>query len=287
VASSVAAAIEPKLIRSEVERAVHKPTESLAAYDLYLRALAQHTATYDIAGGNAAIELLRQALAIDPSYAPAAAYIGAIRAWQAFNGARLSPDEMAEALRQARLAINRGRDDADVLWMVSNAFSLLAGDHKTAADALERAVLLNPNSVGAWTQTAALNCYLNRPDAAIEAVQRAMRLNPVDTRWVAFKWVMGYALMLAGRHEEAIEWVDRSLFDRPNNQAAIRCRVALSGYLGRTDEAREWIARARSKPGVHDRYPADVSPQGRIDPSRSVAGARQTEARAPTRRRYR
>jgi len=54
---------------------------------------------------------------------------------------------------------------------------------------------------------------------------------------------MGYALMLAGRHEEAIEWVDRALFDQPDFHAAIRGRVALSGYLGRREEAREWIAR--------------------------------------------
>jgi TolB-like protein len=37
VASSVAGAIEPKLRRSEIERASRKPTASLTAYDLYLR----------------------------------------------------------------------------------------------------------------------------------------------------------------------------------------------------------------------------------------------------------
>src|SRR6202035_1497505 len=41
VASSVAGAIEPKLRQSEIERATRKPTESLDAYDLYLRALSQ------------------------------------------------------------------------------------------------------------------------------------------------------------------------------------------------------------------------------------------------------
>jgi adenylate cyclase len=247
VASCVAAAIEPKLLQSEIERAVRKPTESLAAYDLYLRALAKYTATFDIAGGDAAIDLLRRALAIDPCYAPAAAYISSIRAWQTVNGDRLSPDETAEALRLARLAIDRGRDDADVLWMASHAFSLLAGDDNTVAGALDRAVTLNPNSASAWAHTAALNCRLNRPDAAIAAVQRAMRLNPNDTRSpFAFKWVMGYALMLAGRYEEAIEWVDRALFDWPDHHPAIRGRVALCGYLGRTAEAREWIAKARA-----------------------------------------
>jgi len=41
VASRVAGAIEPKLRQSEMERAARKPPESLDAYDLYLRALAQ------------------------------------------------------------------------------------------------------------------------------------------------------------------------------------------------------------------------------------------------------
>src|SRR5438552_17562247 len=40
VASIVVGAIEPKLRQSEIERAIRKPTDSLDAYDLYLRALA-------------------------------------------------------------------------------------------------------------------------------------------------------------------------------------------------------------------------------------------------------
>jgi tetratricopeptide (TPR) repeat protein len=45
------------------------------------------------------------------------------------------------------------------------------------------------------------------------------------------------------RYEEAIEWVDRSFQENPNNHAAIRGRVALSGYLGHAEEACEWVAR--------------------------------------------
>jgi TolB-like protein len=72
VASSVAGAIEPKLRQSEIERASRKPTANLTAYDLYLRALAQGY-RYTEEGLAEAVVLARQALAIDPSYAPAAA----------------------------------------------------------------------------------------------------------------------------------------------------------------------------------------------------------------------
>src|SRR5947207_5669969 len=69
VASSVAGAIEPKLRQSEIERAARKPTESLDAYDLYLRALAESKLTAE--GTGEAIRLLHRAIAIDRSYAPA------------------------------------------------------------------------------------------------------------------------------------------------------------------------------------------------------------------------
>ena len=75
VAASVVGAIEPRLRLSEMERAARKPTENLDAYDLYLRALAQ-SYRYTEQGLGEAVVLLRQALAIDPSYAPAAAMVG-------------------------------------------------------------------------------------------------------------------------------------------------------------------------------------------------------------------
>jgi adenylate cyclase len=81
VASSVAGAIEPKLRQSEIERARRKPIANLTAYDLYLRALAQ-SYRFTEEGFAEAVVLARQALAIDPSYAPAAAMVGWCRTHQ-------------------------------------------------------------------------------------------------------------------------------------------------------------------------------------------------------------
>lgn len=150
VASSVVGAIEPKLRLAEIERATRKPTNSLDAYDLYLRALAQfHKISAE--SYRETNRLLSNALSIDPSYAPAAAFFGLCRTWQRANGwDSLSDEEAAEAVGRARQAVDTGKDDPDVLWMAGWAISYLTGDHATGLGLIERALTLNANSALSW-----------------------------------------------------------------------------------------------------------------------------------------
>ena len=240
VASSVTGAIEPRLRQSEIERAVRKPTNNLGAYDLYLRAVA---AMYKNIQSPESIEFAQRALAVEPGYAPAAALIASVRLNQLVAGASLTDAEVAEALDFARYGIEASGEDPDTLARAGSVLSQLGGEHAAGMRAIERALALNPNCAYAWGRAAFVHCMANRPDAAIAAAQNAMRLSPLDPIQFAHEWVLGFALMLAGRYEDAMEWTDRCLYDRPNFHPAIRGRVALCGYLGRTEEAREWVAK--------------------------------------------
>src|SRR6266481_6097156 len=73
VAVSVAGVIEPTLLVAEMRRSAARPTTDLSAYDLYLRA---RGALYPITRERTldALELLEQAIAIDPHYGPALAW---------------------------------------------------------------------------------------------------------------------------------------------------------------------------------------------------------------------
>jgi adenylate cyclase len=172
VASSVAAAIEPKLRQSEMDRAARKPTESLNAYDLYLRAVAQFN-RWSEDGFAAGVMLARQALVIDPSYAPAAAMIGWCRTMQRVQGwGSLSDDDIAEAVLLSRQALEPARDDPDTLWQAGYTLFKLAGEASVAEAMLDRAVTLNPNAAAAWSFIGYVLALRNRRDAAIEAVER-------------------------------------------------------------------------------------------------------------------
>ena len=241
VASSVAGAIEPKLRQSEIERASRKPTDSLDAYDLYLRAVAQLN-KYTEEGMREAVILAKRALAIDPSYAPAAALIGWCRSLQRVQiwGA-VSDAEIADAVLLARQAIEAGRDDPDVLSMAATTIGLLAGENSTALAATDRALAVNPNSALAWSARGwALN-WQNQPVPAIEAYQQAMRLSPLDPLAYVFTSGLAFAHLAAGRYAEAIEWADRALQAQPRFALAMRYKLISLGHLGRTEEARDWL----------------------------------------------
>jgi adenylate cyclase len=251
IAGSVVGAIEPKLRQSEIERTARKPTESLDAYDLFLRALAQAYLNTEQTICEA-ISLSQQALSIDSSYAPAAALIGWCRLAQRVQGwGSVSDADVTEVISLARQAIESAKEDSETLWMAAFTISAFAGDHVAAATAIDRALVVNPNSTGAWMARGWVYCYQNQPVPAITAFERAMRLSPLDPR--SFHIMAGRALahVVAGQYSEAIEWADRSLSELPRYGPAIRTKVVACVQMGRIAEAQESLARMTElQPGL-------------------------------------
>jgi len=257
VAANVVGAIEPKLRHSEIERASRKPAANLTAYDLYLRALAQ-SYRYTEEGFAEAVVLARQALAIDPSYAPAAAMVGWCRRMQRVQGwGTLLEEDLSEACRLARQALEAERDDADVIWQAAWTVFFLAGEAAMAAAALDRVLAVNPNAAHAWLVRGHIHAQRNEPEAAIEAIERARRLSPFDPMAFFYASNIAAAHFAARRFEQAIEWADRALHDQPRSLPAMRVKVAANAHLGHLDEAQAELGRMLA-----------------IDPKLTIAGYR-------------
>ena len=243
VASGVAGAIEPKLRQSEIERASRKPAASLTAYDLHLRALAQ-AYRFTEEGFAEAVALAHQALAIDPSYAPAAAMVGWCRTHQRVHGwGALSDQDISEACSLARQALEAERDDAETIWQAARTLFYLAGEAAMAVAAFDRALALNPNAAHAWSYRANIHALHNQPEAAIEASERARRLSPFDPYAFLYAGNTAAAHLAARRFEQAIEWADRALHEQPRMVAVMRVKVVALAHLGHIDEARAELSR--------------------------------------------
>jgi len=241
VASNVAGAITPRLQHAEIERASRKSTASLDAYDLYLRALEQ-TYRYTEQSLANGVALLRQALAIDPSYAPAAAMIGWCCWMQVVQGWGASDGDVADCIRLARQALETARDDPDTTWRAAYTLFILAGDAAVAETFIDRALTLNPNAAGAWTVRAWVHALRCQSEPAIEACDRARRLSPFDPLAFLTAGAAAAAHLAARRFDEAIEWADRALRDQPRQVPNIRIKLVSCAHAGRLDEARSELA---------------------------------------------
>jgi TolB-like protein/class 3 adenylate cyclase len=239
VAISVAGVIEPTLRKAEIHRAGRKPTGNLDAHDLYLRALAE--SEKGESGLREAVKLLEAALAIDPSYAIAAARIAHCRMYLQSHGFHVSDNEMAEAGQLAVQAIRLGNDDPEALWMGAHGAAYFSRAYGVAESASERALALNPNSASAWTARGWVLALRHRPEPAIEAFQRAMRLSPLDPESYYFASGIAFAKFYMGRFEEAVEWADRSLDMEPRFVPVLRFKTVACVQLGRIEEARRCL----------------------------------------------
>lgn len=186
--------------------------------------------------------LLRNALAIDPSYAPAAALFGFCRGWQSTNGWDNLSDQMtAEAVDFARQAAAAGKDDSDALWMAGQIIAYLAGDHATGRDLIERSLTLNANCALAWCARGYVLLWSAQPEPAIDSFAHAMRLSPLDPLGYMFKHGTAIAHLHAGRFDDAMTWIDQVLRQQPRQTSAIRHKAALCGHLGKLEEGRKWV----------------------------------------------
>ena len=223
---------------------MRKPTQSLDAYDLYLRALA-HYYRYTEQDYAEAVALLRQALAIDPSYGPPAALIGWCHLIQRVQGwGTVSDDDIGAGIRLAHKALEAGRDDPDTI--VAAACTLFYGGGETAlAEAvLDRALALNPTAAPGWMVRGFVHAAgRNQPEPAIEALERALRLSPFDPPGFVNATWLAQAHLAARSFEKVIEWADRALPDQPRFIAAVRVKIIALAYLCRLDEAHAELGR--------------------------------------------
>ncbi|CAN7668832.1 winged helix-turn-helix domain-containing tetratricopeptide repeat protein [Pararhizobium sp. LjRoot235] len=246
MAESVVGAIAPQLERAEIERAKRKPTESLDAYDYYLRGMAKlHSGTREAI--DAALPLFYKATELDPEFASAYGMGAWCHFWRKVNGWMIDrPREIAEGARLARLAVELGRDDAVALTRGGHAFAHLTGDLDGGIALLDRAVLLNPNLAPAWYLGGALRALRGETDAAIEHLAHAVRLSPLDPEMFRMQVGMALAHFFAARFEFASAWAEKALGNLPSLLPAVALVAASHALAGRTEEARQAMQRLRT-----------------------------------------
>jgi TolB-like protein/class 3 adenylate cyclase len=246
VTMSVIGAIAPQLERAEISMAQRKPTESLQAYDYYLRALASLYRFSTREANIEALKLAQTAYNLDPDFAAPFALAAdcLVQRW-GFGWSSGGPEEIAEALRLARRAIELDKDDPRVLATAGLVLGLFVGEVEEGAVLLARAISLDPNLALARIWNGFAQLYLGDGDAAIEQFQIGLRMSPLDPRIFMAQTGMAFTHFLAGRYEDGIRWARIAVQQNPNYVAAHRVLMSCHAMAGGVEEGRQAWAVAR------------------------------------------
>ena len=239
---SVVGAITPRLEQAEIERAKRKPTESLSAYDCFLRGMASwHDWTR--AGHDAALNQFYRAIELDPMFARPHALAAGCFVMRKSNGWVVDrAAETTETNRLARLGADLGRTDA---WS-AHALAHVVGDIRAGIALIDHALRLNPNLAVAWQRSGWIHVYAGEPEVAIEHVRTAMRLSPLDPLMHLAYSAIAYGYFFLGDLDQSSTWSDRALQMRPDWPAALRVSAMSHALAGREPTAQQAMTRLRA-----------------------------------------
>jgi adenylate cyclase len=241
ITEQVAGALQPSIRIAEIERSRRKRPQDLGCYDYTMRAL-PHVWALEKDESAKALELLEQALAIDPDYPLALSLAGWCHAQRSvYNWA----DDIAVSQAMARSLAERAAEmsgDDSVILAVLGAVHTFVRNYGTARVLLERAVALDPNAAWAWSRLGWLEAYSDQPRKAIGNFERALRLSPIDP--MNFNNYVGIASAheVAQEYDQAAAFYRRALEERPNAGWIYRNLVSSLSAAGRVEEAKQAFA---------------------------------------------
>ena len=223
VAERVASALRGKLSRDEQATIRQIPTQNLAAYDLYLRGWALYQ-LYRQKDNEKAIDLFKQALALDPKFALsysglASAYVERVAR---FHGEKSWIDSAFHLCRQA-IAL----DPKEVRGYTELAKALLFKDlGEEARDPIRKALELDPNDWRANLFAADQLAGTRRYDERYAYLRKSFAVNPIDTHAPNS---LAYLCAAAGDNDWAEKWLQRAidLETDPQRHLMMECELSV------------------------------------------------------------
>jgi TolB-like protein/Tfp pilus assembly protein PilF len=238
VSQQVADALRARLSPAETQRLAGTPTANPEAYDLFLKAEFEEREAESTLKANdfeRAAEFYRQALKLDPNFAPA----------------------------HSRLVMNRMQRH----WYIDH---LSAAELQPIQEEAERALELAPNLPEAHIARGVVYYFGHRQyEEALAEFRAAIRLQPNNAR--AFEY-SGYVHRRLGRWKDSFADLKTSLEQDPRNSILLGEIATSYGYLRMWKEARDFAQQAGAI-NPHDVTSLGVQMSAAINEKGDVAGA--------------
>ncbi len=244
ISEAIVMALKLRLLPEEKKAIERRGTESVEAYDLYLLARQSYwMGNINVSQAETVVRLCRRAVEIDPAYARAWAMMGRAQTRLRFSYSKADIDSWATVERA--LALDPDLAEA---YAVKAAHLYREGRIEAAWDAAQTALRLDPESYEA-NDTVAHVCFAQtRFTEAIPHWEKAAALMEADFTSPAMLATCYSAL---GDHEGAqraarmaLTRAEAVLAQDRNNGAAMGFGACALAMLGEAERCRDWIRRA-------------------------------------------
>jgi adenylate cyclase len=211
ITRTIASHIEPELTRAEISRVERRPPENLDVWDLYHRA----HGLICLKGSNAltfkeSINLLRRAIALDPEFAIAHAYLSLLFAFSDLMRMNVGEENLIEqSMASLEKALQLDTRDSIVLGYTGCALVDI-GQRQRGLDLLEQAVENDPSNAQAWVAYGTGLLAAGRVSDGVEKLKYGIRISPLDGRLAFWGTILASALFQAGKPDEAAEEARRA-----------------------------------------------------------------------------
>ena len=245
IAGQVVQALNVALGDSAKQELTSKPTQSLPAYEAFLRgeAASQGMSVHDPPSLRQAIAAYEQAVALDSSFVGAWAQLARARAYLYLYGSSTQPPEAAEAARRAAeraLALAPVRPEGH---QALGAYYHVLRDYRRAFTTDSTALALAPGNAELLSDVGEAEAFLGRWEAARAHLEQAVRLDPRSPITAHYR---GLNLLWTRHYPEAERALDHALQLAPANLAVRRARIMVALAQGDLRGARA-VLRAAPK----------------------------------------
>ena len=243
VIGKIISALAVKLSEGERYQLARIPTDSLEAYDYYLRAEQEGFLYSDVETYRRTLSFYQKAIDLDPNFADAHAGIARVAVdvwrndynliWSAAVARKIAYDAAGQALK---LDPNNARAHT-----VLALLQLVDGRQAEAIDSANKAVTVQPNDSEAFGNLALVLAHTGSRERAITEMEKALRLDPAPP--VSFQLLAGVVFYTAHENERAIPLLEAARDGLPNTEPAREYLAA--AYAHRGDRQRAALEAAK------------------------------------------
>lgn len=255
-------------------------TDTLAAHDLFLMGR-EHYWRLSKTDNGYAKDLLKRAIELCPSFAPAHAYLAETLVLDCFNQWTREVNltlEKAYELAQRAVTLDKTSAQAHTAF---GSVNLWRRQHDQAMLEHQKALILDPNYADGRMGLARALHYVGRSEEGIEPIEQAMLLDPYYPGY--YLHVLAQVQFQLGRYEEAVQSLTRRITRDPKTDISRVLLASSYGHLGRIAEARfEWAEALRVSPRYSLEYRKQILPYKRPDDLNDfVQGLRRADLPPP------